>query len=64
MQVEFISYEIDWTEFRVGYSFFIPCLKPKEAIPTIMETIDRLKFDVVTKIVVEDGIRGVRVWRI
>jgi hypothetical protein len=31
MQVEKVSYEINWKKFKRGYSFFIPCLDPKSA---------------------------------
>lgn len=64
MLVEKISYQINWKRFRKGYSFFIPCLDPDTAKKDILCTTRRLKYNVVTKAVVEEGIRGVRVWRI
>ena len=29
-----------------------------------MKTIKRLKYKVVTKLVIEDGVQGIRVWRV
>jgi len=64
MQVEKVSYRINWKMFRKGYSFFIPCLNPKEAKKTIMQTMRRFKYNVLTKEVIEDGVRGLRIWRL
>lgn len=64
MQVEKVSYKINWSKFRRGTSFMIPCLNPKEAKKEILRTTNRLKIQVLTKVVIEDGIRGLRVWRL
>jgi hypothetical protein len=64
MKVEKVQYQIDWTKFKVGYSFFIPCLNPKKSRKNIIETVHRLRYKVVTKVVIEDGVRGIRVWRL
>jgi len=64
MQVEKVSYNINWKVFKAGYSFFIPCLDAKKSKRTIMKTIKRLKYKVVTKLVIEDGVQGIRVWRV
>lgn len=64
MQVEKVSYKIDWRHFRRGCSFFIPCLDPKKAKKEILRTTDRLQMKVLMKTVIEEGIRGVRVWRL
>jgi hypothetical protein len=64
MKVEKVQYQIDWTKFKVGYSFFIPCLNPRKSRKYILETVHRLKYKVVTKVVIEDGVRGIRVWRV
>ncbi len=64
MIVEKVQYQIDWTKFKVGYSFFIPCLNPKKSRKSIIETVHRLRYKVVTKVVIEDGVRGIRVWRL
>jgi len=64
MRVEKITYEINWKGFGVGCSFFIPCLNPKKSRRDILQVVHRLRYKVVTKVVIEDGVRGVRVWRV
>jgi hypothetical protein len=64
MLVEKVSYEINWRNFKKGSSFFIPCLDPPRARIQIADTLRRLKFKAVLKVVIEDGVRGFRVWRI
>jgi hypothetical protein len=64
MIVERVSYNIDWRHFQVGASFFIPCLNPASAKAELLPVLKRLKYNVVTKVVIEDGVRGLRVWRV
>lgn len=64
MLVEKVSYNVNWKNFRRGTSFFIPCLDPRRAKKEILVVLKRLKYKVVTKAVIEDGIKGLRVWRI
>jgi hypothetical protein len=64
MQVEKLDYNIDWRKFKIGYSFFIPCINCNEAKRTVASVTKKLKMRIVTKIVIEEGIRGLRVWRI
>jgi hypothetical protein len=64
MEVEKVSYQIDWQKFKPGASFFIPCLDSKAAKRTISRTLTRLKYKFVIKVVIEDGVRGVRAWRV
>lgn len=64
MQVEGVNYEIEWMAFKRGYSIFIPCLDPAKAKAKIKPVLKRLKIKVVTKVKIEDGVRGIRVWRI
>jgi hypothetical protein len=63
MLVEKVSYQIDWTKFKAGWSFFIPCLHPPSARQVILKETKRLKIKVVTKVVIEGGVQGIRVWR-
>lgn len=64
MLVEQISYEVNWRNFKKGFSFFIPCLDPPRAKKQIRQTLRRLKFRSVAKVVIEDGVQGLRVWRL
>ena len=64
MRVEGISYQIDWSKFRTGYSFFVPCIDHKAARASIKTVTNRLGMKVETKVVIVDGVKGLRVWRI
>jgi hypothetical protein len=64
MQVEKVSYQINWKKFRKGWSFFIPCLNPSKAKKEILETTNRFRYKILTKVVIEEGIKGLRVWRL
>jgi hypothetical protein len=63
MQVEKVSYDINWKAFKRGWSFFIPCLDPVQAKRELLETTDRLRVKVLIKVVIVEGVRGLRVWR-
>jgi hypothetical protein len=63
MQIEQINYCINWRNFKPGYSFFIPCISCSKAKLEIKAVAKRLKYRIVMRTVVEEGIRGVRVWR-
>jgi hypothetical protein len=58
-----VSYQIEWKKFRKGYSFFVPCIDEKAAREELNRVAKRLKFEIVTKVVLLDGIKGLRVWR-
>ncbi len=64
MQLEKVNYQINWKKFKKGWSFFIPCLDPKKHRRIILAEVKRLKYKVVTKVRIEDGVRGIRVWRV
>ena len=64
MRINGIIYEVDWTKFKPGRSFFVPCLDADEARNAVETTMERLGFEVKVKLVVEDGFRGLRIWRI
>ena len=63
MQVEGVSYDVNWRAFRRGSELFFPCLDPKRARKSIRTTCNRLRIKIVTKVVIVEGIRGLRVWR-
>jgi hypothetical protein len=62
--IEKVRYRIDWAKFRKGCSFFIPCVDTVEARDVIKRITDRLDVKVITKVVVVDGVKGLRVWRV
>jgi hypothetical protein len=64
MKIEGITYNLNWLEFSVGSSFFVPCLNDVEARELLERKMKRLKYATTIKLVIEDGVRGLRVWRI
>jgi|TARA_R110000868_G_scaffold283321_2_gene543721 hypothetical protein len=64
MKIEQILYRINWAKFKRGTSFFIPCINETAAKDQVRRVTHRLKLNVVHKIVVEEGIKGLRVWRV
>lgn len=48
----------------MGYSIFIPCLDPDAAKKDILRVTKRLKIEVVFKTVINEGVKGLRIWRI
>tara|TARA_R110000803_G_scaffold48541_4_gene100922 strand:+ start:6682 stop:6876 length:195 start_codon:yes stop_codon:yes gene_type:complete len=58
------NYQIDWPAFKPGTSIFIPAVDTKSALVAIKKESERLEFEYAHKIVVEDGVKGVRVWRL
>jgi len=63
MKIESVSYQINWSKFRPGMSFFVPCIDAKAARAEVARVTKRLKIRVVTKVVIEEGVMGLRVWR-
>lgn len=59
-----VDYQIKWSEFQPGSSMFIPAIDTKAAIEAIKKESERLEFEFVHKIVIEDGVQGIRVWRL
>lgn len=55
---------IEWSKFHPGTSMFIPCLDRRVMQRFITQETDRLRLNVVCKQVVENGVYGLRVWRI
>jgi hypothetical protein len=63
MRINDLDYQINWRRFKRGTSFFVPCLRIEEGIETVQAVTKRLGFKVAIKAVIEDGIKGLRVWR-
>ena len=64
MKIESVSYRINWKKFKKGYSFFVPCIDPEAAREEMSKVSKRLKFDFVSKVVIEEGVKGLRIWRV
>jgi hypothetical protein len=63
MLIEGVTYDVDWRAFKKGTSLFFPCLDQDRAETQLMVVMNRLRLKVLVKHVIEDGIRGLRVWR-
>lgn len=63
MQIEGVVYDVNWRGFKKGRSLFFPCLDPERAEAQLMVVMNRLRIKVLVKPVIENGIRGLRVWR-
>lgn len=59
-----VNYQIDWPAFQPGSSIFIPAIDTEAAIKAIQKESERLEFQFVHKVVIEDNVKGVRVWRL
>ena len=59
-----VDYQIRWAEFQPGSSMFIPAIDIDSAVAAIKKESERLEFEFVYKVVVEDDIQGIRVWRL
>lgn len=64
MRIEQVSYDINWKNFKAGTSFFIPCLDCDSAKEEILRVTKRLKLEVICKKSIEEGIKGLRVWKV
>lgn len=64
MQIEGVTYDVNWKAFKKGTSIFLPCINPPKAKAQLLVVTKRLKVKILTKVVIEDGIRGLRVWRL
>ena len=64
MLIHGLNFDINWSKFIVGASFFIPCLDTDDAAMQIKRTVKRLRYKIKIQVVVEKGIQGLRIWRI
>jgi hypothetical protein len=64
MLVEGVSYNVNWRAFKRGYSIFIPCLDGIKAKREVAKSLRAHKIKVLVKVAIEDGIKGLRIWRV
>lgn len=55
---------IEWNKFKVGTSFFIPCIDRRLTQRFVETEAKRIGVTVLCKQVVEKGKYGLRVWRV
>lgn len=64
MMLEGVSYDINWRKFRRGSSIFLLCLDAETARVSVAEVFRRLQMKVLIVMEVEEGVRGLRIWRL
>lgn len=64
LQILQLLVKIEWSKFKVGTSFFVPCLNHKEVADYMTKETERLRFKIVCKSVIERHRYGLRVWRL
>lgn len=63
-EVHGIKYEVDWYNFIKGTSLFVPCLSPSIARTALLREAKLRGYDIVALLRVENGVKGVRAWRV
>jgi hypothetical protein len=61
---EGIPVVIEWHAMRLGYSFFIPALDTAPLTKQVLSEAKKRKIKLVCKEVIENGLIGIRFWRI
>ena len=64
IQIHGIAFDIESDIFKPSSSFFIPCLNTKEEKRILRIACKHKKYKVRMKVVIENKVRGVRVWRL
>ena len=54
---------VAWDELVVGASVFIPCINTEEAMKQAAKIVVGKDFKTEARVVVEDEILGIRIWR-
>tara|TARA_R110002020_G_scaffold14738_3_gene52499 strand:- start:199 stop:426 length:228 start_codon:yes stop_codon:yes gene_type:complete len=54
---------VAWDELVVGASVFIPCINTEEAMRQAAKIVVEKDFKTEARVVVEDEILGIRIWR-
>jgi len=54
---------IAWDVWDVGMSLFVPCIAINRAIKQINEVAFYKNISLIHKVVIEDGVFGIRFWR-
>jgi hypothetical protein len=64
MLIHGLSFRVNWAKFIVGASVFIPCLDTDAALAEVTMVTKRLRYKIRTRVAVDKGVYGLRVWRI
>lgn len=58
-----IDITVNWDAFKVGMSFFIPCIDTDKAQDQVRKVAATKKMEISTQVRIEDKKLGLRVWR-
>lgn len=64
MSPDGVKIAVEWDKWELGMSVFIPALYVDKAKSQFLEHAEKRGWTLVTQIVKEDGMLGVRAWRI
>lgn len=64
MKIHNLPVLIQWHKFVPGSSFFIPCIDRRDMKRQVLQEARRLRVEVLCKEVIENGVYGLRVWRV
>lgn len=64
LEIETVKYRINWAKFKPGYSFFVPCVNPANARKELERFAKLHRMELVVKLMLVDGVQGLRVWRV
>jgi|TARA_R100001129_G_scaffold60102_1_gene40947 hypothetical protein len=63
MKSDGVDFIVPWLEFEVGTSVFVPTLHPKKTLYAFRKEANIRGISFLHRLVVEDGIQGLRFWR-
>lgn len=63
LEVLGVQVKVEWDEFIVGSSFFIPCLDDRSVATALRVRARQLGYKTKHRARVENGMWGVRIWR-
>jgi len=64
MSPDGVRIAVEWDKWELGASVFVPALAVDAAIAQFNSHAARRGWAIITQIVVEDGLLGVRAWRV
>jgi hypothetical protein len=64
LEIEGVQVQIEWLKFRIGTSFFLPCIDHDRMTRAVIQRADNRGFRVKIIAHIENGMWGIRVWRI
>jgi hypothetical protein len=63
LEIEGIQVQIEWRKFRIGTSFFLPCIAHGQVARGISQHAANRGFKIKIIPRIENGMWGIRVWR-